>query len=66
MLVALRISKGVKQKDLAEKLGIKESQVSRDERNEYHGASVDKIQKVLDVLGVKLHSEIKGRLKSAM
>ncbi len=66
MLVALRIFKGVKQKDLAEKLGIKESQVSRDERNEYHGASADKIQKVLDALGVKLHTEIKDRLKTAM
>jgi DNA-directed RNA polymerase specialized sigma subunit len=63
MLVALRIYKGVKQKELAEKLGIKESQVSRDERNEYHGASIEKIQKVLDALGAKLKSEVENPLK---
>ena len=59
LLVGLRIYKGMKQKELAEKLGIKESQVSRDERNEYHGASIDKIQKVLEALNVELRSEIK-------
>ncbi len=66
MLVALRIYKGMKQKELAEKLGIKEAQVSRDERNEYHGASIDKIQKVLNALGAKLKSEIENPLKDAM
>lgn len=58
ILVALRIFKGIKQKDLAKKLGVPESQVSRDERNEYHGASVEKIQNVLDKLGVKLKTTI--------
>lgn len=60
MLVAVRISKGIKQKELAEKLGVKEAQVSRDERNEYHGASIEKIQKVLNALGVTLKSEVDG------
>lgn len=60
MLVAVRISKGIKQKDLAEKLGVKEAQISRDERNEYHGASIEKIQKVLNALGVTLKSEVDG------
>lgn len=66
MLVALRICKGIKQKELAEKLNIKESQVSRDERNEYHGASIDKIQKVLKALNAELRSEIKNPLEDAM
>ena len=62
-LVALRIFKGMKQKDLAEKLGVKEAQISRDERNEYHGASIEKIQKVLEALDVTLKSAIEtGRL----
>lgn len=65
MLVAVRISKGIKQKDLAEKLGVKEAQVSRDERNEYYGASVEKIQKVLNALGVTLKSEVDGVFKVA-
>ncbi len=52
ILIALRISKGLKQNELAAKLGVKESQVSRDEANEYHGASHEKIQKVLNAMGV--------------
>jgi len=59
-LVALRIFKGMKQKDLAKKLGVLEAQVSRDERNEYHGSSIEKIQKVLDALGVKLTTAIEA------
>jgi transcriptional regulator with XRE-family HTH domain len=35
--VALRIATGLTQRQLAETLGVHESQVSRDERNEYHG-----------------------------
>ena len=58
LLVALRISKGLKQKELAEKLGVKETQISRDERNEYHGASMEKVQTVLTALGVSLKSEV--------
>lgn len=66
MLVALRIFKGMKQKDLAEKLGVNEAQVSRDEKNEYHGAAIEKIQKVLDALGVKLKSAIETDFKDAV
>jgi len=42
-LIALRIAKGLKQNELAARLGVKEPQVSRDETNEYFGASVEKI-----------------------
>lgn len=65
MLVALRIFKGMKQKELAEKIGVKESQVSRDERNEYHGASIEKIQTVLSALGVVLKSKVDVSYKGA-
>lgn len=65
-LVALRIFKGMRQKDLAEKLGVLEAQVSRDERNEYHGSSIEKIQKVLDALGVKLKTEIEAEYLDAI
>ena len=65
LLVALRIFKGMKQKELAEKMGVNESQVSRDERNEYHGASVEKIQKVLSALGVTLKSKVEHSYKGA-
>jgi DNA-directed RNA polymerase specialized sigma subunit len=63
-LIAFRIYKGMSQKDLAEKLGVSEPQVSRDERNEYHGASIEKIQKVLDTLGIKLKSKIEEDFRS--
>lgn len=66
MLVALRISKGIKQKELAVKMKVTESQISRDERNEYHGASVEKIQKVLSALGVTLKSQLEDSFRGAV
>ncbi len=62
-LIALRIYKGMTQKELAKKLDVLEPQVSRDERNEYHGASIEKIQKVLAALDVTIKSEISPDLK---
>lgn len=50
MLIGLRIAQGVSQRELAERLGVHESQVSRDERNEYHGASLERANRVLDAL----------------
>lgn len=58
LLIALRIAKGITQRDLAERLGVHESQVSRDERNEYHGVTVDRANRVLEALGVDLRSEV--------
>ena len=58
LLVALRIAKGITQRDLADRSGVHESQVSRDERNEYHGVTVDRANRVLEALGVDLRSEV--------
>lgn len=52
--VAARIAKGMTQRELADKLGVKESAVSRDERNEYHGMSVDKMERLAHVLNLKV------------
>lgn len=65
-LIALRIYKGMTQKELAEKLDVLEPQVSRDERNEYHGASIEKIQKVLNALNVTIKSEIEADFRSVI
>jgi DNA-directed RNA polymerase specialized sigma subunit len=54
LLIALRIASGFSQRELAELLGVHESQVSRDERHEYYGISVDRVQAILDVLGVEV------------
>ncbi|WP_121614400.1 helix-turn-helix domain-containing protein [Mesobacillus foraminis] len=51
-LIAYRIYKGMSQQQLAEKLGVSASQVSRDEKNEYYGATIERIQEVIDALGM--------------
>lgn len=58
LLVALRIFRGLSQRELAGKLGVHESQVSRDERNEYHGVSIDRAARILQVLGARLNSTV--------
>ncbi len=57
-LIALRIASGLTQKDLAKCLGVKEAQVSRDERNEYHGISLERAHKIMKTFGVHLEAEI--------
>lgn len=59
-LVALRIARGLSQRELAAKLGIHESQVSRDERNEYHAITVERVSRILDALEVDLQSRFKS------
>ncbi len=49
-LIALRIAKGISQRELAERLGVSEAVVSRDERNEYHNVTVTRAQKVIEAL----------------
>jgi transcriptional regulator with XRE-family HTH domain len=54
LLIAARIAKGQSKRDLAEKMGVHESQVSRDERNEYQGISLERVAQILDALGVEI------------
>ncbi|HEY8747303.1 MAG TPA: helix-turn-helix transcriptional regulator [Tepidisphaeraceae bacterium] len=58
MLVGIRIAMGLSQRELAEKLGVHESQVSRDERNEYYGVTVDRAGRILDALGVEITTRV--------
>jgi ribosome-binding protein aMBF1 (putative translation factor) len=58
LLIAARIAKGVSQRELADRLGVHESQVSRDERNEYHGITVERANRILEALGVELRSVV--------
>ena len=50
VLIGLRIASGMTQKEFAERLGVSEAVVSRDERNEYHGISVERAQRILTAL----------------
>jgi DNA-binding XRE family transcriptional regulator len=63
-LIGLRIAMGVTQRELASRLGVDESQVSRDERNEYHGVSIERATRVLDALGVELITKVRRPLRS--
>ena len=61
LLIAMRIANGLSQRELAERLGVSEAQVSRDERNEYHGITVDRVQRVLDAMGETLTSRVEDK-----
>lgn len=49
------------QRELAERLGVSEAQVSRDEHNEYHGITVDRVQRVLDAMNETLTSQVEDK-----
>lgn len=56
-LIGARIARGLSQADLAEQLSVDPSQVSRDERNDYRGVSVDRAQRIMEALGVRFTAE---------
>lgn len=58
LLISLRIAQGISQRELAKRLGVHESQVSRDERNEYFGITLERAEKVLDALNVRLRTKV--------
>lgn len=61
LLVKLRIFRGLTQKELAAKLNIDETQVSRDERNRYKGVSLNRLLEVIDKLDVEIKCEVVQR-----
>ena len=58
LLIALRIAQGISQRELARRLDVHESQVSRDERNEYFGITLERTIKMLDALNVRLRTRV--------
>lgn len=57
-MIAARITQGISQRELAKRLNVHESQVSRDERNEYFGITLERAVKILDALEVRLHTKV--------
>src|ERR1700733_12802527 len=53
-LIRARISLGLTQKDLAERLGLKEQQIQRYEATEYETASLARIRELINVLNLNL------------
>ena len=52
MLIRARIARGLSQRDLANRLGLKEQQIQRYEASEYELASFARIKNVVDALGL--------------
>ena len=54
-LIKARIALGMTQKDLAEKLGMKEQQIQRYESNQYSSAGFQRLAEIATALDVKLN-----------
>jgi transcriptional regulator with XRE-family HTH domain len=54
VLVKARIAIGLTQKELSDRLGLKEQQIQRYEATDYAGASLERIREVMKALGLKL------------
>jgi DNA-binding XRE family transcriptional regulator len=53
-LIGIRIYLGISQRELAQRLGVHETQVSRDEKNEYHWITVERVDEILTAFGVSM------------
>ena len=51
ILIQARIAQGLRQKDLAERLGLKEQQIQRYEATDYATASLTRLKEIANVLG---------------
>jgi HTH-type transcriptional regulator / antitoxin HigA len=60
VLIKARVARGLTHKDLAERLGVSEKQVQRDEANDYATAGLNRLVKIAETLDVKL--EVKAEL----
>jgi len=54
LLIGLRIARHMSVSDLAEALGVDKGNVSRDEKNDYHGITRERIERILAALNVEL------------
>ncbi|MEI8389711.1 MAG: helix-turn-helix transcriptional regulator [bacterium] len=53
-LTKVRISKGISQSELAKMIGVSRQQISRYELQDYRGASLERINLILNVLGLTI------------
>jgi DNA-binding XRE family transcriptional regulator len=58
LLIALRIARDIPQRELAKRLDVHESQVSRDERNEYFGITMERARKILEALNAHVRTKV--------
>ena len=53
-----RITAGLTQKQLAQRLGRKEQQIQRSEATGYRSASIDRVKNVASALGLKIRADV--------
>ena len=58
ILIKARIAQGLSQKDLAERIGLKEQQIQRYEATDYASANLARIKEVVSAFGVEIVSQI--------
>ena len=63
-LIQARIAAGLSQEDLAARLGLKPQQIQRYEATNYQSASLERVNQIVRVLGVKLRQPAELRLVS--
>jgi DNA-binding XRE family transcriptional regulator len=57
-LIQARIAAGLSQRDLAERLGVKEQQIQRYEAADYAGASLERLSAVIRALGARVREDV--------
>jgi ribosome-binding protein aMBF1 (putative translation factor) len=58
VLVQARIAAGLSQKELAERLGLKEQQIQRYEATKYASASFERLNEVINALAIKVQEKV--------
>lgn len=58
-LISCRIASGMTQRELAQRLALKEQQIQRYEMQDYQGASFSRIADVADAVGIELPGELR-------
>ena len=57
-LIRARIAAGLSQKDLAERIGVKEQQIQQYEATEYASASFARLREIVDALGIHIREDV--------
>lgn len=57
-LIQARIALGLSQKDLADRLGLKEQQLQRYEATDYASASLDRVKEIIRALGLTVREDV--------
>ena len=64
-LISGRIAAGLTQRQLAERLGLKEQQIQRYEATEYRSASLARVEQVVAALGLTFRGDVRFQARKA-